>query len=80
MKLALLLVDDVDENLLALQAALAPLGLDMVVARSGPEALGHLLRREDFAALYDFDEVFVKPFLPTRRPRGASAAEAVGSA
>ncbi|HEY1765364.1 MAG TPA: Minf_1886 family protein, partial [Opitutaceae bacterium] len=37
-------------------------------------------RREDFADLYDFDEVFVKPFLPTRRPRGTSAAEAVGSA
>jgi uncharacterized repeat protein (TIGR04138 family) len=37
-------------------------------------------RREDFAGLYDFDEVFVKPFLPTKRPRGASAAEAVGSA
>ena len=37
-------------------------------------------RREDFAGLYDFDDVFVKPFLPTQRPRGASAAEAFGSA
>jgi uncharacterized repeat protein (TIGR04138 family) len=37
-------------------------------------------RREDFAGLYDFDEVFVKPFLPAQRPRGASAAEAFGSA
>jgi uncharacterized repeat protein (TIGR04138 family) len=37
-------------------------------------------RREDFADLYDFDEVFVKPFLPSRRPKGASAAEALGSA
>jgi len=37
-------------------------------------------RREDFADLYDFDDVFVKPFLPARRPRGTSAAEAVGSA
>jgi uncharacterized repeat protein (TIGR04138 family) len=37
-------------------------------------------RREDFKDLYDFDEVFVKPFLPTRRPKGASAAEALGSA
>jgi uncharacterized repeat protein (TIGR04138 family) len=36
-------------------------------------------RREDFANLYDFDEVFVKPFLPTQRPRGTSTAEAVGS-
>jgi len=37
-------------------------------------------RREDFADIYDFDEAFVKPFQPTKRPRGASAAEAVGSA
>jgi uncharacterized repeat protein (TIGR04138 family) len=37
-------------------------------------------RREDFAGLYDFDDVFVKPFLPTQRPKGASAAEAFGSA
>jgi uncharacterized repeat protein (TIGR04138 family) len=37
-------------------------------------------KREDFKDLYDFDEVFVKPFLPTRRPKGASAAEALGSA
>jgi uncharacterized repeat protein (TIGR04138 family) len=37
-------------------------------------------RREDFKDLYDFEEVFVKPFLPSRRPRGASAAEAFGSA
>lgn len=37
-------------------------------------------RREDFAGLYDFDDVFVKPFLPTQRPKGASAAEAFGPA
>lgn len=35
-------------------------------------------RREDFADLYNFDDVFVKPFQPAKRPRGAS--EAVGSA
>ena len=35
-------------------------------------------RREDFANLYDFDDVFVKPFQPAKRSRGAS--EAVGSA
>ncbi len=29
-------------------------------------------RREDFADLYDFDEAFVKPFEPTRRPRRSS--------
>ena len=38
-------------------------------------------RREDFADLYDFDEAFVKPFQPARRPRGggASTAEALGT-
>lgn len=37
-------------------------------------------RREDFGDLYDFDEVFVKPFQPSKqRSRGASA-EAYGAA
>jgi len=35
-------------------------------------------RREDFADLYDFDDVFVRPFQPAKRPRDAS--EAIGSA
>jgi uncharacterized repeat protein (TIGR04138 family) len=29
-------------------------------------------RREDFAGIYDFDEVFVKPFAPARRRRRTS--------
>ncbi len=35
-------------------------------------------RREDFADLYDFDEAFVKPFVParSRRPRGGQTDEA----
>jgi len=37
-------------------------------------------RREDFADVFDFDEAFVKPFQPVRRPRGASAAGALGTA
>ena len=37
-------------------------------------------RREDFADIFDFDEAFVKPFQPAKRPRGASAAGAVGPA
>jgi uncharacterized repeat protein (TIGR04138 family) len=37
-------------------------------------------RREDFADIFDFDAAFVKPFQPERRPRGASAAEAFGTA
>jgi uncharacterized repeat protein (TIGR04138 family) len=36
-------------------------------------------RREDFSDLYEFEDAFVKPFLPARRPRGTSNAEAVGS-
>ena len=49
--LALLLVDDVAENLMALEAALAPLGHRMVLARSGEEALRELLKGDDFAAV-----------------------------
>jgi uncharacterized repeat protein (TIGR04138 family) len=37
-------------------------------------------RREDFTDVFEFDEAFVKPFQPTKRPRGASAAEAFGAA
>lgn len=43
---ALLLVDDRAENLLALEAVLAPLGQRMLQARSGEEALRHLLTDE----------------------------------
>lgn len=46
----LLLVDDRRENLLALEAVLEPLGADMVKARSGAEALKHLLT-DDFAVI-----------------------------
>lgn len=40
-------------------------------------------RREDFSDIYEFDDAFVKPFQPTRRPRaagGSSATEAFGAA
>ena len=36
-------------------------------------------RREDFADIYDFDEAFVKPFLPTERHRPGPSTKAVGS-
>lgn len=49
--LSLLLVDDVEDNLLALEAALDPLGHRMVRAGSGEEALRHLLKEEGFAAV-----------------------------
>ena len=48
---ALLLVDDVADNLLALQAALRPLGHRTVLARSGEEALRKLLDGDEFAAI-----------------------------
>ena len=37
-------------------------------------------RLEDFAAIYDFEEAFVKPFLPVLPPRGGSPTEALGPA
>lgn len=37
-------------------------------------------RPEDFADVFDFNEAFVKPFQPARRPRGTSATEAFGAA
>lgn len=47
---AVLLVDDRDENLLALHAVLAPTGCRLVSARSGDEALKALLKA-DFAVI-----------------------------
>jgi PAS domain S-box-containing protein len=46
----ILLVDDRNENLLALEAVLEPLGQRLVKASSGEEALRHLLR-QDFAVI-----------------------------
>jgi uncharacterized repeat protein (TIGR04138 family) len=37
-------------------------------------------RREDFADIYDFDDAFVKPFLPASRGGGRSSAETYGKA
>jgi two-component system sensor histidine kinase/response regulator len=49
--LSLLLVDDSDANLVALEAAVGPMGHPLVRARSGEEALRCLLRYDDFAAV-----------------------------
>lgn len=49
----ILLVDDREANLLALEAILAPLGQPLVRARSGTEALGHLLERQFAVVLMD---------------------------
>ena len=49
-KAKVLLVDDRRENLIALAAVLEPLGQELVLARSGMEALKHLLI-DDFALI-----------------------------
>src|SRR5690348_10395227 len=49
-KMKILLVDDTPENLVSLEAALSSLGEDLVFAKSGKEALRHLLN-EDFAVI-----------------------------
>jgi len=46
----ILLVDDNMTNLVAIEAALGPLGRNLVLARSGTEALGRLLE-QDFALI-----------------------------
>ncbi|GHG80256.1 hybrid sensor histidine kinase/response regulator [Comamonas sp. JC664] len=49
----ILLVDDTPANLLSLEAILEPLGQDLVLARSGEEALRELLRGEFACILMD---------------------------
>ncbi|MFL5839210.1 MAG: SpoIIE family protein phosphatase [Thermoleophilaceae bacterium] len=49
----ILLVDDQEENLIALEAVLEPLGQRLVLARSGEEALGNLLKDEVALILLD---------------------------
>jgi PAS domain S-box-containing protein len=49
-RMKILLVDDTPENLVSLEAALSGLDQELVLARSGKEALRHLLN-DDFAAI-----------------------------
>ncbi|WP_225408311.1 response regulator [Stigmatella hybrida] len=49
-KVPILLVDDQAEGVMALEATLAPLGHPLVIARSGREALRHMLH-QDFAVV-----------------------------
>jgi CheY-like chemotaxis protein len=50
---ALLLVDDVKANLIALEAILSNMGCDLVLSHSGNDALSQLLRREFAAVVLD---------------------------
>ena len=50
-KIRLLLVDDNHENLISLEAMLQGLTDEMILARSGKEALRHVLEYMDFAAI-----------------------------
>ncbi|MCX4515375.1 response regulator [Streptomyces sp. NBC_01619] len=49
-KCSILIVDDIEENLIALEALLGPLGQELVRAHSGEEALKAMLR-QDFAVV-----------------------------
>jgi PAS domain S-box-containing protein len=51
----ILIVDDYPANLLALEAVLEPLGLDLVTCKSGEEALGRLLKNEFALVLLDVE-------------------------
>ncbi len=52
-KMSILLVDDRPENLIALESVLSDLGQTLVTARSGMEALKHVLREEFAVILLD---------------------------
>ena len=65
-----LLVDDRADNLLALQAVLEPLGLDLVEACSGEEALRHLLAGEFALIVLDVQMPVLDGFETARLIRG----------
>jgi signal transduction histidine kinase len=65
-----LLVDDRADNLLALQAVLEPLGLDLVEAGSGEEALRHLLAGEFALIVLDVQMPVLDGFETARLIRG----------
>jgi PAS domain S-box-containing protein len=69
--LRVLLVDDRDENLIALSATLRECGAVLDLARSGPEALERLLEREYAAAVVDVQMPEMDGFELVRLMRGA---------
>jgi signal transduction histidine kinase len=65
-----LLVDDRPDNLLAVRAVLEPLGLDLVAAGSGEEALRHLLAGEFALIILDVQMPVLDGFETARLIRG----------
>jgi signal transduction histidine kinase len=65
-----LLVDDRPDNLLAVRAVLEPLGLDLVEANSGEEALRHLLAGEFALIVLDVQMPVLDGFETARLIRG----------
>ncbi|MBV9507102.1 MAG: response regulator [Acidobacteriia bacterium] len=72
-KIRLLLVDDNPDNLISLEAMLHGLTDEVVLARSGAEALRHILENQDFAAILldvkmpDMDGFETAELIRTRR-------------
>ncbi len=74
---AVLLVDDHDENLLALQAVLEPLGCRLTKARSGEEALKALLQDEFAVILLDVQMPGLDGFETAELIRGRERTRAI---
>jgi serine phosphatase RsbU (regulator of sigma subunit)/CheY-like chemotaxis protein len=66
----LLLVDDTPENLIALVAVLEPLGYRLLTARSGEEALRHLLHEQPALILLDVRMPGMDGFETARHVKG----------
>ncbi|HUS68214.1 MAG TPA: response regulator [Kofleriaceae bacterium] len=66
----ILVVDDNPANLLAIEAALAGLGLNLVTAQSGPDALRQLLERDFALILLDIEMPTMNGFETARLVRG----------
>lgn len=73
----LLVVDDVEQNLIAMQALLARPGVRVLTARSGPEALEVLLTQEVALALLDVQMPGMDGFELAELMRGAERTRAV---
>jgi len=67
---AVLMVDDHPANLLSLEAILEPVGCELVAARSGEEALRHIMQREFAVILMDAQMPGLDGFETTKLIKG----------